>query len=152
MSWRDEADRLQDRLPEVQVVRGGITFPHREVPRRPPVPEVRSYGRGVRTFTAGDFLTIEPMVAAGGWTAPVELLEPRYDFYDLVHRPWLLPDRPWSRDVDVDRWLFPRLARWAARLAGARRRLRAARRHLGLAVAALRSPQTVEVDPDDDQW
>lgn len=108
-------------------------------------PEIsRTYGRGVRTFTAGREAdapaTTEPLVAAGGWCAPVA---PCYDFYDLVRRPWRYPDRPWARDVNVDRWLFPRLTRWAKAFSEARRRL-------GLAVAALRPPQVVEVD--DDEW
>lgn len=86
--------------------------------------------------------TIAPaaLVASGGWCAPVA---PLYNMWGGPH--WLLPDRPWSRDIDVDRWLFPRLTRWAKAFSVARRRA-------GLAVAALRGTQDVVVDPDDDEW
>lgn len=85
------------------------------------------------------------MRASGGWCAPST---PLYDLFTHVRSPWLLPDRPWARDVDVTPWLFPRLARIEHRARDYRRRVRSARRLLAMAWRALWRPQ---VDNYDDQ-
>jgi hypothetical protein len=80
------------------------------------------------------------LVASGGWCAPVG------SWYDIVDRtPWTHADLPLWWDVDVDRWLFPRLT--ATRRAWAR-----FRRRLRNAWLALRAPVEVHVDDEDDDW
>jgi hypothetical protein len=87
------------------------------------------------------------LVASGGWCGPATGV---YDLYGLRSTPGVLPDRPWARDVDVDRWLFPRLASVAARGHDYCRRLEACRGFLRLARTALRRP--LHDDQEDDPW
>ena len=123
----------------IQVQRGGIRFPESYPADSDDAPEP--------WIAAGPWppggvveAPLGPLVASGGFCAPAS------SFYDLVDRtPWTHADLPlWWRG-DVDAWLFPR-STWA------RRSLAEARRRLRLAVAALRGPQDVEVDDDDDGW
>jgi hypothetical protein len=84
------------------------------------------------------------LMVSGGWCAPAT------GIYGLRSTPGVLPDRPWARDVDVDRWLFPRLASAAARGRDYRRRLEACRGFLRMARTALRRP--LHDDQEDDPW
>ena len=77
------------------------------------------------------------LVAYGGFCAPAS------GVYDLWGRPWTRPDLPWPWRIDVERWLFPRLFRFALARAELRRRL-------GLVVGALRGAQLVEARPADE--
>lgn len=76
--------------------------------------------------TARGAWSTEALVATGGLCAPADLA-----LYALVDRaPWSHPDPSWWLDVDVDAWLWPRLA-------AARRALREARRRLVVAYRVL---------------
>lgn len=44
------------------------------------------------------------LVVPGGWCAPIAAT------YDFFREPWATPDLSPFRRIDVDRWLFPRLA------------------------------------------
>jgi hypothetical protein len=123
-----------DPLPRISIRRGGIQFPQDVAGADPQSWDTEAELVGL----PGPALP--PLVAAGGFCAPAS------SWYDLVDRtPWTHADLPLFWDVDVDEWLFPRLT-------SARRALVEGRRRLRLAVAALRGPEVVEVDPEDDEW
>jgi hypothetical protein len=88
-----------------------------------------------------------PLVASGGWCAPV--VDPAYDIWSVEQ--WRTRDRPWSAHVDVDRWLFPRSARAAARVGEYRYRVRASGRLARQAFRMLVRPLDHGDDPEGDE-
>lgn len=148
-------------LPPISVSRGGIRyqpFDHADDPARLAYPDLCNHRWGDRGLHLCDETIGHPMaiphrcrcsailfdrspepalVAMGGLCAPVA------SFYDIVDRtPWTHSDLPWCWDIDVDRWLFPRLFCWQLRFAELRRRLRLVR----LAIAG---GDLTEINPED---
>lgn len=106
-------------------------------------PEPRYEGRP--TFSNYAPAPPAPMVAVGGWCAPI--VTSAYDLWSAD--PWRTRDRPWTAHVDVDRWLFPRTARLAVRVGEYRYRVRASARLARQAFLMLVRPLD-HGDPEDD--
>lgn len=74
--------------------------------------------------------------AAGGWCAPI--IDSRYDFVDLT--PWTHPDLPWTWNLDIEEWLFPRWTEWERTWSDLPRRCRVAWRVLRIGYSHHQEP------------